>query len=88
MKSIEFKVKTSTGKEFTTFAKNLTEAQNNVIDEIDSEEGAYLEILGDTQIHRITRQEGAKHWQHPGYLFNSVDMLEAFKRDISLFKIR
>ena len=37
MKSIEFKVKTSTGKEFTTFAKNLTEAQNNVIDEIDSE---------------------------------------------------
>lgn len=88
MKGIEFTVKTSTGREFNIYAKNLTEAQNSVIDEIDSEEGAYLEILGETQIHRITRQTGAAHWQHPGYLFNSVDMIEALKRSISLFKIR
>jgi len=82
---ITFKIKTSTGKNFKGEFTNLTSAQDSTLKLLENN-GDYLEIMGESMIHRTTKKDGAWHPRNNGFTFDSYDKVEGIKRQISLFK--
>jgi hypothetical protein len=80
-----YKIYSSKGQKFQTTCNNIMEAEKKAL-KILTEEGDYFEILGETLISRVTKQEGRCHWNHPNFKFESYDKKLGIKNGISLFK--
>lgn len=80
-----YKIYTSKGQKFQTTCHNIMQAEIKAL-KLLTEEGDYFEILAETSIVRVTKQEGQWHWTYPNFKFDSYNKKLGIQNGISLFK--